>query len=135
MARYGIKVAKPGKSAKSSNLLDEIIDNQYPFLKAFKQGVVSVNVTGAGTYTIDVTHGLGYFPTMIYFVAPDPANPTRKFFGSSAANGPGGQIGNEAFIDKTKIRFGWQDTSVGGAFAAYPYKVSFYYYIFYDKLE
>jgi hypothetical protein len=133
MTRRGIQIAKIGKNAESSQILDKLLDERFPLLKAYKQGVASVNVTAAGTYTVDIVHGLGYVPMFVYFVAPDPNDPSKKFFGSSAANGPGSLIANEAYATKEILRLAWQNTGAG--FVSYPYKVSFYYYIFYDKLE
>lgn len=134
---FGIKIAQPTKSVKSTNILDINVRNDIPFLKAFKQGQASVSVTKAGTYTVDITHGLGYFPFHMFFVAPDPNHPDRKYFGSFAAEGVGpngGTIGSEAYVTKTALRLGWEDTTPNG-WINYPYTVTFYYYIFYDKLE
>lgn len=135
MTKFGIQISKPGASVKSTNILDKILDNQYPFLKAFKQGTVSINVTAAGTYSVDVSHGLGYYPVCIYYVAADPNNPTLKSFGNFAASGVGGEIGSECYMTKALARFFWKDSFASGWTGSYPYKVTFYYYIFHDKIE
>lgn len=136
MTDYGILVAKKNKSAIPPVLLDDSINNKYPFLKAFKQGVAAVNVTGPGTFTADITHGLGYYPFFIYLGSPDPNNPTRRYLGNFGATGPHGSIGMDSYITKEILKLGWTDTSASpGSFRTYPYTVTFYYYIFYDKLQ
>lgn len=133
MSKYGFKVAKIGKSVDLATILDNIIDNDFPFLKSFKQGTMSVNVTAAGTYTVSFRHGLGYAPFFVHYAAPNPANPDRKYIGCVAATGPGGTIGIDSYIDNEVLTLSWKDTNAAGA-TAYPYVVTFYYYIFYDKI-
>jgi len=136
MTSYGIKVTKENKSVKSTNPLDISIDNAKPFLKTFKQGFQAVNVTGPGNWLINITHGLGYHPVYVHMTSPDPNFPERRYPGKAAANGPGGQIAIDSYITKEVLTLGWQDTSVApGSFRTYPYTITFYYYIFYDKLE
>lgn len=134
MTNFGIQVAKTGKKVLSQNKLDEAIDNNFPLLKAFKQGSGAVNVSANGTYSFDVEHGLGYYPVYIYLIAPDPTNPSRRYLGNMGASGAHGNIDADSFIDKEKLRIAWTDNS-GGDFKTFPYTVTFYYYIFYDKLQ
>lgn len=136
MSKFGLQVSSTGKNVKTADSLNKSIDApDLALLKTFKQGSASIDVTASGTFTVEVTHGLGYHPIVIYFIAPDPNNPTRKFFGSSAANGVGGGIANEMIITKNTVKFAWSDTTTSGYIGSRPYKVTFYYYIFADPLE
>lgn len=124
MSDYGITF---GKSLKKNEKL----------LKVFKQGTIAVNVTGPDVWVATITHGLGYHPVYVFQAAPDPTNPQRRYFGHMGASVPlEGGIGLDSQIDKNELKLAWLDNSdAPGYFRAYPYTVTFYYYIFYDRLE
>lgn len=131
----GIKVANIG-NVKTASSLNLSLDNTKPFLKTFMQGFKAVNVTGPGDWLVNITHGLGYYPIYVHMTAPDPNNPQRRYPGKAGADGPGGSIAIDSYITRAVLTLGWRDTSAApGSFRAYPYTVTFYYYIFYDKLE
>ncbi len=121
----GIDVIKAVSRNKSFN-------SQENYLKSFMQGVAAVKVTGAGIFSTDITHNLGYQPVFIHLGAADPVNPARRSLGRSAASGPGGTIGIDSHMTKEKLTMAWQEGTIPTR--TYPFYVTFYYYIFYNSL-
>lgn len=132
MADYGIKISEDGYDVTDD---DEhmILTSKFPFLKAFTQGTASLSITSATTFTTTVTHSLGYAPAYFFFGEVNPATPNERYPGHIVAQGIG-LVAALSHISTTTLTLGWRDTSAG-FFAAFPYTVYFYYYIFYDQLS
>lgn len=135
MSDIGLQISKPGSDANTSDASRMSASSKFPFLKTFKQGEASVNVTGPGVFSATVTHGLGYQPAFVHLESPDPNNPSRRYLGRFAAQALA-IIAAESYVTKDALILSWADTSGSpGSFRAYPYKVTFYYYIFTNPLE
>lgn len=135
MSEIGLKVSDINKSVESKDIKDILLNSNFPFLKTFKQGEVSVSVTTKGAYSVAVTHGLGYHPAFFHFNTAVAALPTTRFPGRFAAQSTF-LIAVDSYVTKSELIFTWADTSnAPGSFRTYPYVITFYYYIFYDPLE
>ena len=133
MSNYGIKIAKSGHTITEADQY-MILTSKFPFMKAKNQGSLSVNVTGAGTFSATVTHSLGYYPAFIHYSIVDPVDTSDRYMARWEAGG-GYLIGVDSYITASTLTIGWEDTSPSpGSFASYPYTVYFYYYLFYDNL-
>ena len=136
MKDIGLRVSKLTKSALNGVIKDTLLTSEYPFLKTFKQGEAAVNVTGAGTFSVQIDHNLGYHPIFIHLQAVDPNSPERRYLGRFAAQQLADFIGVDSYITRSTLTLAWYDNSAApGSFRSYPYVVTFYYYIFYDPLE
>lgn len=130
---YGVKVSKEGFDVKTTADTNLVMTSEMPFFKIVAQGSASINVTADGVYNTTIAHNLGYSPAHVHYVSVDPANPARRNPGRWVADGPGGAIGFDSYIDDTNLVMRWFDTT-GGFFESYPYAVGLYYYIFWDEL-
>lgn len=131
MVEYGLETSDV--DLRKAKQREKSFSSKEKYFKAFKQNVVSINVTAVGSYSVEVVHGLGYVPVYIFFGAFDSSNLNRRYRGEATASGPGGTLGSDSYIDKEKLVIGWNEPT--GTGHSYPFKVTFYYYIFYDKLE
>lgn len=131
MSDYGIKISQEGYSVSDGDNR-MILTSRYPFLKAHSQGAVSLNITGAGTFTTFISHNLGYHPVYNFFGEVLPSTPNDRYPGHIAAVALG-YVQSGSYVTTSRLYLGWTDTSAG-LFAAFPYTVYFYYYLFYDSL-
>lgn len=136
MTNLGLKISKEDKTAFSSNNQELLLSSDLPFFKTFMQGQFSLNITGAGTFTNTIDHNLGYHPAFMHLQAVNPNNPERRYLGRFAAQSGADFIGVDSYTTRTTLTIAWYDNSAApGGFKAYPYVITFYYYIFYDPLE
>ena len=135
MANYGIKISEAGYDIATANARQLVLSSQYPFLKAYNQGSFSLTITGAGTYTQEITHNFGYPIKFVHYFQIDPTTSGGRHLGIFAADSPSGTICCESWEDSNKVYIAWEDTSSSpGAFETYPYTVYGYYYLFYDSI-
>lgn len=130
MPDFGIQISDI-KNVKTSLPRELSLNSQEKYFKAFKQGEIAINVTGTGSFSVEVVHGLGYVPAYIFFAAFDINNLARRYVGEAAASGVGGTIGSDSYMTAEKLVLGWNEPDI----RSYPFKITFYYYIFYDVIE
>ena|SRR3990172_4636542 len=62
MARYGLKVSKPGYDVKTAADENLLLTTELPNYKVYSSGTFSLTTNGSGEGTAFITHDLGYAP-------------------------------------------------------------------------
>ena len=133
MSDYGLKISESGYDIKTTTDLHLILTSKFPFLKANVQGSGSFTVNSNDVYSLTITHNFGYYPVYMHYTMVDATSASRFLGRWSATSGSGDTIGIESYVTTTNLVIAWQDTASGGTWP-FPYTISFYYYLFYDKL-
>lgn len=134
MPEYVVEITPAGFDVDTALDKEFSFSSRFPFLKAYLQGSMSVEVTADDTYVSVFNHALGYVPAYLTYSSYDPANPQDRRTGVFAADGITGGLAFTTYVDEDDLTIAWTDTT-GGEFAPYPYTVGFYYYLFYDELS
>jgi len=111
----GIRAAKPGKSAASTNPQDQLYSSEFISPKVFlkKTGTITTNAGGDATLFID--HKLSYSPVVLLYINPTISIVNDSF---STVNAWGLADNNFVYVSSNpqKIRIDIQDTDANTSY-------------------
>lgn len=117
---YGIKIAEPGYSALTADILNLTMRTDFTLLKVIPNGSGTVTLVSGEA---QITHNLGYKPQfLVYGLHAYPGDPTSISF-METSNPLFEFVGTFAAVDNTKLYI-YGDS----------YVTSAYYFIFYEGI-
>lgn len=127
MADYGLKVSKSGSSVLTATDENTSMTSKFNSFKVFAQGALQKAISPSSTFTVTVSHNLGYKPAFLVF-SDSVVGGGKRFqvpFNDGAA-----YANSDATVDNSNLNI---YISTGGFSGTG--NLDMYYYIFVDRSD